>query len=61
MSINEAFNKIPGSPIAYWVNDRSCTMPMYLVFSSFVYFCDAKEGVGTRDDQAFFKIHLGSF
>lgn len=48
-----AFNKIPGSPIAYWVNDRVRALYQSSHLSDF---CDAKEGVGTRDDKHFLRF-----
>lgn len=48
------FYTIPGKPIAYWVPKKILSLYNYpLINSKFV----AKEGVGTRNDDVFLKMH----
>jgi len=50
----ENFSKIPGSPVAYWVSKNLAGLYNYpLIGSKFT----AKEGVGTRNDDVFLKLH----
>lgn len=48
------FSKIPGSPVAYWVSRNLVNLYQHpLIGSKFV----AKEGVGTRNDDIFLRLH----
>ncbi|MEL7632901.1 BREX-1 system adenine-specific DNA-methyltransferase PglX [Sporomusa sphaeroides] len=47
------FSKIPGMPISYWVSDKVLGLFKYpLIRTRF----SAKEGVGTRNDEAFLRL-----
>lgn len=47
------FKKIPGSPIAYWISNSFKSLYVYpLIGSRF----EAKEGVGTRNDDVFMRM-----
>ncbi|KXJ42707.1 MULTISPECIES: BREX-1 system adenine-specific DNA-methyltransferase PglX [Gammaproteobacteria] len=51
-SANE-FNKIPGSPIAYWLSDNFLALYENPILKDVF---DVKEGVGTRNDDVFMKM-----
>ncbi len=47
------FKKIPGSPIAYWVSNRFFKLYFEKLLNNIF---EAKEGVGTRDDENFMRL-----